>query len=82
MGMELAWPRKLLRTTAVGTPQVSDRAGHGLPVAWPRAPLRPPPGPVTSQLIASENEPGTAGPSGPQPRDFHRQAAVEGRNSN
>lgn len=60
----------------MGTPQASDRAGHGLLVAWPRAPLKPPPRPVTSQLIASENEPGTAGPSGPQSRDFYRQAAV------
>lgn len=57
-----------------GTPQASDRAGHGLLVAWPRAPLRPPLRPMTSQLIASENEPGTAGPSGPQPRDFHTEA--------
>lgn len=57
-----------------GTPQASDRAGHGLLVVWPRAPLRPPPRPVTSWLIASVNEPGTAGPSGLQPRDFHGEA--------
>ncbi|CAO2601464.1 hypothetical protein LEMLEM_LOCUS10762, partial [Lemmus lemmus] len=61
-------------TTAVGTPQAPDRAGHGLLVAWPRAPLRPPPRPVTSQLIDCVNEPGTPSPSGPQPRDIHREA--------
>lgn len=74
MRMELVWPRKLTPHHCSGTPQASDRAGRGLLVPWPRAPLRPPPRSVTSQLIASVNEPGTAGPSGPQPRDFHREA--------